>query len=126
MTEPPTVLVVEDEKGLLTLFSKMIRRLGYTVLEADGGALALEILQQQTPDLLVLDLGMPRVNGFDVLHYIQQTPRLDPLIVLVMTALGQGAAQQPAAARANHWLNKPVLPSQLNEIVAELLNGTPQ
>ena len=125
MTAQRVIVVVDDEEGLLMLFSSVIRRLGHTVLAATGGAEAITLLERETPDLIVLDLAMPRVSGFEVLTYMQQTPRLDDTIVLVLTALGGAAALEAPAARADHWVNKPVQPTQLNTIIAELLEGTP-
>lgn len=121
MTPQRAVMLVEDEPDLLTLFGGMMQRQGYTVLQANGGAEAIALLRTHTPDLIVLDLAMPQVNGFDVLAMIQQTSRLDQTIVVVLTALGNTAAQAPETQRADHWLNKPVTPSFLNAFITDLL-----
>lgn len=117
------VMIVDDEKGLLMLFGGLIRRLGCHVIEIDGGAAAIETLHNETPNLLVLDLAMPEVSGRDVLAYVRQTPRLDDMQVMILTALGPSAVhdEDDILLRSDRWVNKPVRPSALLAIVEEML-----
>ncbi|MCZ7538932.1 MAG: response regulator [Anaerolineae bacterium] len=78
---PPEILIVDDEPGLLRLFTSLIQRLDCTVIRASGGAAAIAILEERTPYLLILDIAMPEVSGIDVLAYVTQTPRLDSMNV---------------------------------------------
>lgn len=117
------VMIVDDEKGLLVLFSKLIKRLGYAVIEADGGQAAIDLLHETTPDLLVLDLAMPKVSGHDVLQYIKDTPRLDDMQVMVLTALGPGAVHNSANSRVDRWVNKPLRPDHFIDHVQDMLTG---
>ncbi len=115
------IMIVDDERGLLQLFSGLIKRQGYNVVEASGGEAAIKILRDTTPDLLVLDLAMPKVSGRDVLVYINETPRLDTMKVMVLTALGPGAIQDEALDRTDRWLNKPVRPDIFLKHIQEML-----
>ncbi len=124
MTEP-LVLIVDDEVGLLTLYAGVIRRMGYRVVEAPGGAEAIAILKETTPDLLILDMAMPRVGGRDVLDFIESTPHLEAMRIMVLTALGPGAAQvEGAPERVDEWINKPVRPSEFKDIIRALIEDT--
>lgn len=118
----PVVLIVDDEKGLLDLFSAMLRPLGCRVLVAEGGAQAIALLEQITPDLLILDLAMPRVSGYDVLNFVRAVPRLDAMRVMVLTAtgpLGPTRADDPRIAR---WVTKPVAAAEFRSLVQALLS----
>ncbi len=119
----PIVLIVDNEQGLLTLFSSMVRRLGYFPLQANGGEAALNILDQETPSLLILDLAMPGIGGIDVLRYLADIPRLDTMPVIVVTALGPGPAPHDIAYRIAYWLTKPVHPETFMSLVRSLVEG---
>ena len=119
----PLVLVVDNEKGLLTLFSSLVQRMGYQVLQAESGLAALGILEEQTPDLLVLDLAMPEMTGFDVLQEVITMPHLDTMPVMVLTATSFGPAPDDVAHRIGAWVTKPVHPDAFYAAVRELLEG---
>jgi CheY-like chemotaxis protein len=120
----PLVLVVDNEVGLLGLFSRLVQGLGYQVLEADSGMAALEILEQQVPDLLILDLAMPEVSGFDVLRRVMVMPHLERMRVMVLTAIGPGPAPDDVRSRIDAWIAKPISPDAFNAAVREL-TGAP-
>ncbi|MBN1564281.1 MAG: response regulator [Anaerolineae bacterium] len=117
----PLVLVVDNEDGLLVLFARLVQRLGCNVLQANQGQMAIDILQEQTPDLMILDLAMPQVSGFDVLRAIVDIPRLDAMRVMVLTATGPGPAPEDVNHRVDAWVTKPVLPTIFIEEVESLL-----
>jgi CheY-like chemotaxis protein len=119
----PLVLVVDNEKGLLTLFSSLVQRMGYQALQAESGFAALRILEKQTPDLLVLDLAMPEMTGFDVLREVIAMPHLDTMPVMVLTATSFGPAPDDVAHRIGAWVTKPVHPDVFYATVRELLEG---
>src|SRR4051812_50220115 len=100
-----TILVVDDEEQIRRALSDVLRPLGMTVLEADTGATALEIAGVSRPDLVVLDLGLPDMQGLDVCQSIRERSSA-PIIVLsarhaedeklaLFTAGGGGDATQP-------------------------------
>ncbi len=117
----PLVLLVDDEPGLLQLFAGLIGRLPCTVLTALGGAEAIEILDQQTPDLLILDLAMPVVSGFDVLLYARGIARLHAMTVMILTAR-PNMVPEVEALGIDFWVSKPIMPHDFLEIVREVLN----
>jgi CheY-like chemotaxis protein len=119
----PLVLVVDNEMGLLLLFGSLVRRMGYQVLQANSGTAALDLLEQQTPDLMVLDLAMPEMTGYDVLRQVMTVPRLDKMPVMVITATNLGPAPEDVAHRIGAWVTKPVRPEIYEATVRELLEG---
>jgi CheY-like chemotaxis protein len=119
----PLVLVVDNEMGLLLLFGSLVRRMGYQVLQANSGTAALDLLEQQTPDLMVLDLAMPEMTGYDVLRQVMTMPRLDKMPVMVLTATNLGPAPEDVAHRIGAWVTKPVRPEIYEATVRELLEG---
>jgi len=82
-----TILVVEDEKNVRKLVTVNLIQRGYTVLEAENGQKALNYLNQQKPALLILDIKLPDISGWDILDQLAALPGLSTnLPVLVMTA----------------------------------------
>jgi DNA-binding response OmpR family regulator len=80
--ERPRVLVVEDDLSILTGVSMNLRYEGYEVLQAQDGARGLEMAVQEAPDLIVLDVMMPRLNGYEVLRELRSRGLRTPVLVL--------------------------------------------
>lgn len=117
----PLVLIAENEEGLLRLFTALIERLGYDVLPAEDGAAAIDLLDEYTPDLLILDMAMPHVSGTDVLAYIDEHPYLDSMRIMVLTALGSMPPMGGLEERIDVWAKKPILPNDLQNLVRTLV-----
>jgi CheY-like chemotaxis protein len=116
----PSVLVVDDEPGLLRLFSELVARLGVTTLQASGGIRAIELLRKETPDLMILDLAMPEVSGQDVLEYVRTQPRLDRMKIMILTARPYMVPEVEALG-IDRWVSKPVMPMEFLDHVRDLL-----
>jgi len=83
---PHTILVVEDDDELLLLYRHNLAREDYRILEATNGVEALEILETESPDLVILDILMPAMSGETVLQRIQSTPEWRDIKVVVVSA----------------------------------------
>ena len=116
----PLVLIVDDEPGLLRLFTGLIERLNCKTIQANGGITALDILDEITPDLLILDLAMPEVSGYDVLQYVRSIPRLNDMKVMILTAR-PNMVPEVEALGIDSWVAKPVMPNDFLMIVDEVL-----
>jgi CheY-like chemotaxis protein len=116
----PVVVVVDDEPGLLRLFTRLLERLECQPVAANGGTAALNILDQITPDLLILDLAMPEVNGYQVLQYVRGVRRLDTMKVMILTAR-PNMVPEVEALGIDCWVSKPVMPTDFLDIVAQVL-----
>lgn len=117
----PIVLVVEDEPGLLRLFTGLIKRLDCEVFPAEGGQTAIDILNSVVPDLLVLDLAMPDVSGVEVLRYARTLPHLEAMKVVILTAR-PNMLPEVEELGFDKWLSKPLSPHALLAAVKEILD----
>ncbi len=84
-TTKPLVLVVEDDKSLRDLFKVRLKRLDVEYIEAENGKKAIEALEKHTPDLIMLDLIMPVMDGFKVLDHVRNNPKTKSIPVMVIT-----------------------------------------
>jgi DNA-binding response OmpR family regulator len=82
-------MVIEDDKFLSSLIKARLEKDGYTVIQAFDGGEAIEFLRKEKPDLITLDLVMPRVTGFEVLQAISITPGLERVPVVILSNLAQ-------------------------------------
>ena len=120
---PPVVLIVDDDLGLLRLFSALVERLGCETIRASSGAKALDALDETTPDLLILDLAMPEISGLDVLRHVRSTPRLGAMKVMILTAR-PNMVREVEALGIDCWVSKPVMPNDFLDAVQGLLDET--
>ena len=82
------ILIVEDEPNIIKLISIRLERLGHSINEADNGVAALEIVRASMPDLILLDVMIPVLNGFQVLQQLKADPTTASIPVLMLTARG--------------------------------------
>ena len=119
---PDTILVADDSVSLRRSLCRMLRSEHYTVIEARDGLEALEQLQKHLPGLCLLDIEMPNLNGFDLLHVMRQQPRLANIKVAILTSRSSEKHKQYArelGVRA--YLVKPCEHDILLQTVRELL-----
>jgi CheY-like chemotaxis protein len=114
----PTVLVVDDERTLRSVLRTRLKLAGYRVLEADTGEDALSMLDQEKPDVMLLDLRLPVVDGWGVLEELRSRGRLPGLSVVVVTA--HGGPEVAGKARAFGCRAVLQKPFALRELVSTL------
>jgi CheY-like chemotaxis protein len=108
------ILVVDDDSDALALISLTLRRRGYDVATAPGGAEALEKIAQELPDLLLLDVMMPFMDGYEVYSHLRADPRTASLPVILLTAKAQIADRIEGIRKGvNDYITKPVHPDEL-------------
>ena len=83
---PSTVLVVEDEENLLAALTYNLEREGYTVLTAEDGQAALALARRHSPDLIILDVMLPELDGFEVCRILRRESEVP---ILMLTAKGE-------------------------------------
>jgi two-component system cell cycle response regulator len=117
-----TVLVAEDNAVNRELIRELLELRGYTVLEACDGQEALGIIERAQPDLLLLDIGMPVLDGFAVVRRIRESPRIARLPIVAVTAYAmQGDRERILNSGFDGYLSKPIDPSSLTEELHRLL-----
>jgi CheY-like chemotaxis protein len=116
------VLVADDDGDILALVKTVLERSGHEVMTAHDGAEALALAGRRRPDLAVLDVSMPEVDGLEVLRRWRADGDTSELPVVLLTARVQEADVAHAyATGASAYLRKPFSPRELAETVAELL-----
>ena len=86
MAKEPHILYIEDERATFDLVNQALKLLGYRVVRANSGQQGLTMMKKQKPDLLLLDLMMPDVNGWDVYRAVKTDETLADIPVIVITA----------------------------------------
>jgi two-component system cell cycle response regulator DivK len=118
-----TILIAEDNPTNRELLRELLEIRGYTVAEACDGKEALAIVEQATPDLLLLDIGMPLLDGFAVVRILRENPRFTSLPVVAVTAYAmQGDREKIMNSGFDGYLSKPInsgfLVQELNRLLA--------
>jgi len=117
-----TVLLVEDEEPLRQVLRELLEREGFTVVEASDGVQALDEVDRSAPDVMVLDLNLPRLDGYGVLNHLRARPSTSRLPVIVLTAKGDEENEvRVFETGANDFLAKPFRPRALSARLRALL-----
>ena len=118
----PTALVVEDDPGSSRLVGEILRKSGVDAEFVVDGIDALVSLHKTIPDIVILDIALPRVNGWQVLHTLRMGELASAVPIIVITAHGQGtSARRALDGGADRFFEKPFLPAELAGAVADLL-----
>jgi two-component system alkaline phosphatase synthesis response regulator PhoP len=118
------ILVAEDEKDIRELVSFTLRFAGYEVWTASDGVEAVEIAKKVLPDLILMDVRMPRMTGYEACEILKQTNTLKDIPIVFLSAKGQESEiQQGLEAGAVAYILKPFAPADLALRVRELLAG---
>ncbi len=116
------VLVVDDELGALTLIGIMLERGGFNVLKAKDADSALAMLDQNTPDLMILDVMMPGITGIELCRIVRTREETLTTPILILSARGDAeSVMQGMEAGANDYLPKPILHHDLVAKVRSIL-----
>lgn len=116
---PLLVLVVDDSVTVRKVTSRLLERNGMNVLTAKDGIDAIAVLEEHTPDLMLLDIEMPRMDGFEVAIQVRNDPRLMRLpIIMITSRTGQKHRDRAMAIGVNDYLGKPYQESVLLESIA--------
>ncbi|MGQ0501094.1 MAG: hybrid sensor histidine kinase/response regulator [Panacagrimonas sp.] len=119
-----TVLVVDDSVTIRRVAERLLAREGYRTLTARDGLEAMAMMQAEAPDALLLDIEMPRADGFEVAAFVRHSPRLARLPIVMITSRSSDKHRQHAEQLAvDHYLTKPFQEDRLVQILRELLAG---
>lgn len=118
------VLVVDDEPDVLLLCRLNLQQRGHDLLEAAEGSTALELARDSQPDVIVLDLMLPGISGYEVLETLQRDAATSNIPVLVLTAKSLRADRDRChGLGASAFLTKPFLPNELCDMVDSLTSA---
>lgn len=120
------LLIVEDEAHIRSLLEQTLEELeddyGVELFTARDGLEAMEIIEREEPDLVFLDIMMPKMNGYEVCQRIKENPRFEQTIVIILTAKGQKVDQRKGLDIGAHgYMTKPFDPDEVLELAMTLL-----
>jgi DNA-binding response OmpR family regulator len=115
------ILIVDDDTGLTQLLQLVFESRGFWVTTAYDGEQALQTLENELPEVIVLDLMMPGVGGLEVCKQVREDPRTADIPIIVLSAMPNESAHQEAMdAGATEYLIKPIRPSDLIKRIREV------
>ena len=122
----PTVMVVDDYDDVRTMLTRWLEGQAYRVIEAKGGKEAVEMAQSEHPDLILMDLALPEIDGFAATFSIRTHEELRDVPIIAISAYGElGIDAQlkidPESIGFNDYLSKPFSPQKLGEILDRYL-----
>jgi DNA-binding response OmpR family regulator len=118
----PVILAADDDEDILQLVSFRLGRSGYRVLQAHDGEEAVALALEHEPDLAVLDVGMPKLDGFEVVRRLRAHEATKGMPIIMLTARAQDTdVEEGFDAGANDYLRKPFSPQELKARVQAML-----
>ncbi len=119
-----TVLAIEDNKVNMLLVSRVVEAEGYHLLRAEDGPQALELLEEKSPDLILLDVNIPGINGLDLARMIKDDEKLSTIPVVATTAnVLVGDKERCLEAGCDEYLPKPLDIRRLREVMHHYLDN---
>lgn len=120
------ILVADDEPNIVISLEYLLKREGYSVLLARDGQEALDVIARERPDLVLLDVMMPKKTGFEVCQAVRANAELQATKILMLTAKGRDTdIVKGLALGADAYMTKPFSTRELVQKVASLLVGLP-
>lgn len=122
---PKRIVCIEDEPEMIELIRLILERRGFVVEGAEGGRAGLEAVRQTPPDLILLDLMMPDMDGWDVYQQLRSDPVTSSIPVIIVTARAQAIDRLLGlqVAKVDDYVTKPFSPQQLLGSVERVLSG---
>jgi DNA-binding response OmpR family regulator len=124
MTRKAKILLIDDHRTVLRLLDAILKLRGYDLLYAENGRQGMNLARQEQPDLILLDVMMPEIDGFKVCQYLKGQAQTAHIPVVFLTA--RGAADDQEAGRragAQGFLTKPFLAREVLDLVDRVLAG---
>lgn len=123
--KPKRVVCVEDEPEMIDLVKLILKRRGYDVIGAMGGKEGIDVIRQEVPDLVLLDLMMPDMGGWEVYQIIKSDDALKHIPVIIVTAKAQSIDKVLGlqVAKVDDYITKPFTPQELIDSINKLFQG---
>ena len=116
------ILIVEDDPRNLKMIQMTLRPYGYSLLEATDGEEALKVARSDKPDLIIMDLRLPKVSGLEVTRQLRQMSDFNHIAIIAITAYAmKGDKEKAISAGCDAYLAKPINTRELPRLVTEML-----
>ena len=122
---PLQILIVDDEADFIELVKFRLARLGCEFIEANDGVHALSQARERKPDLILLDILLPDLDGLSVCEILKRQPATRKIPVIFMSALNSNVTKRTAAMQAEDFFTKPLDLNRLEKRISDLLHCTP-
>jgi DNA-binding response OmpR family regulator len=121
------IMLVEDDNNLRNIYKTRLQAEGYTIVPAADGEEALVLAQADKPDLIIADIMMPKVSGFELLDILRNTDKLKDIRIIMLTALGQSEDEQKAKSLGadRYFVKTQVTLEDIVKAAKELLSEQP-
>jgi len=116
------ILIVEDNPLNMRLLEMVLSAKNYTLLKATDGEEALDTTMREHPDLIIMDIQLPKMNGLEVIKKLRETPALSHTLIIAVTAYAmKGDRERVIESGCDAYLSKPINTRELPGIIAEML-----
>jgi CheY-like chemotaxis protein len=123
MTSNPKLLVVDDQPFIVAIFAELLRSEPIELLSASNGEDGLEMARRHEPDMIFLDIEMPRMDGLSVCRKLREDARFESIPIYLLSAKGEIPTEdEQRALRISGYLTKPFSPLQIHALIKQYLN----
>jgi len=121
----PTIFIVDDDQNIRELLSVNLMAVGYRVVEAENGRMAMEKFKEIIPDLIILDIMMPEIDGWELCKFVRDDPLLEKIKIIMLTARGTEKDKLIGREifRADAYMTKPFDIDAVLTSIEKLLHG---
>jgi CheY-like chemotaxis protein len=121
---PKRVLLVEDNADVADMLTAYLQQLGHEVIQAHDGPAGLDAALRHRPEVIVCDIGLPGLDGYEIARRIRESPAPQPCVLIAVSGYGASTDRERArAAGFDHHLTKPADPVQLADLIARTSQG---
>jgi DNA-binding response OmpR family regulator len=121
---PKKIVYIEDDLEMTYLIKMILERKGYEIISTNDGMEGFEVIEREKPDLVLLDLMMPNIDGWDIYHQLKSNENTNQIPVIVISAKAQPIDKVLGIqiAKVNNYIRKPFKPQELLESIESILN----
>ena len=119
------ILIVEDNPQNMRLIEMVLRTKGYTLLKATDGEEAMDVALRELPDLIIMDIQLPKLSGLEVTRKLKETPAFSQIPIICLTAYAmKGDKERIIESGCDVYISKPINTRELPGVIAEMLHNT--
>lgn len=121
---PKKIVYIEDDLEMTYLIKMILERKGYEIISTNDGMEGFEVIEREKPDLVLLDLMMPNIDGWDIYHQLKSNENTNKIPVIVISAKAQPIDKVLGLqiAKVNNYISKPFRPQELLESIESILS----
>lgn len=122
---PKKIIYIDDDIEMIYLIKMILERKGYEIISINDGLESVEIIKKEQPDLVMLDLMMPNIDGWDIYHQLKSNEITSEIPVIIISAKAQPIDKVLGLqiAKVNNYISKPFRPQELIDSIENILNN---